>query len=102
VKPGQPLLSVSKTSGEKLGILPLVTKGGFATHVMVSKPKSVPLSFVIYDATSKKEKRLAGVRGEIVGQPNKKAISDRSGRLHFSEVNRFGDYPLYLDLSSGK
>lgn len=97
VQPGQPLLSVKDTRG-RTGALPLVVKAGIATYLKVPEPKVMDLSFTLFDASSRTEKRLSGFTGEIVGQPGKIGISDSHGYIKISKAVVLGDYPLYFDL----
>lgn len=98
VQPGQPLLMVKDAQKNQSGTLPIVVKSGMATYVKVPELKLVDLNFVLLDASSTFEKRLAGLTGELVGQSEKIGISDTRGILKISKAVVLGDYPLYVDL----
>lgn len=98
VQPGQPLMIVKDAQKNTSGALPLVVKAGTATYVKVPEPKVIDLQFRMLDASSSVEKRLSGLTGEIVGQPAKIGISERTGSLKIPKVVVLGDYPLYIDV----
>ncbi|MBC7384645.1 MAG: hypothetical protein H7301_00600 [Cryobacterium sp.] len=98
VQPGQPLLSIRDSSRGVRGAIPLMVKSGLATFVKIPKAEKKSLSFLVLDASSRNEKTLPNLTGEIVGQSGKVGISDRKGILKISDVSFFGDYPVFVDL----
>jgi hypothetical protein len=98
VEPGQPLLEVKNSARKISGAIPLVVKSGMATHVKIHDPKERDLSFSVFDASSTKEKRMANLTVEVVGQPGKMGITDGSGTLKIKRVVVFDEFPIYVDL----
>ncbi len=98
VEPGQPLLIVKSRDKNLSGAIPLVVKSGMATHLAVTEPREVDLEFTVFDASAAKETRLANLTAEVIGQPGKMGITDRTGSLKIRRVAAFDEFPIYVDV----
>jgi hypothetical protein len=98
VAPGQPLLSITRSGSKVSGSVPLVVKAGIATWIRVPDPVEKTFSFTVYDASSRKERRLANMTVDIVGQASRVGITDKKGVARIAKVATFGSYPIYVDV----
>ncbi len=70
---------------------------GQATYLGLVKPELKKISGQVLDGRSYQLKGLSGISVRVIGQEEKTAISDRSGKFQIANVLAVGSFPLYLE-----